>query len=266
MKIDKRNPRHWLLLSQQFIYTLLAALGRRLSSQPKKPRIVLYGHQLSGNLKALYDQWLQTHTANFDCYFLSLDPENSANLRRQGVRVLQCNKLSDMMVAGRCDAMITDHGLHFLSPLLDLSDIKFIDVWHGIPFKGFIPDDFLLQQRYDEVWVSSPLLKSIYENQFGFSSERVIDMGYARADRLFGGKPPTLSYRSQISIPKANKLVLYAPTWQQDHSAIIVVIDLHAVDDHLGGVAELERDDLGGRSLRARVEFVHDIVGAGAAT
>lgn len=217
MKIDKRNPRHWLLLSQQFVYSLLAAVGRWLSPRPKKPRIILYGHQLSGNLKALYDQWLHTHAANFDCYFLSLDPENSANLRRQGVRVLQCNKLSDMMMMGRCDAIITDHGLHLMSPLLGLTDIKFIDVWHGIPFKGFVPDDFLLQQRYNEVWVSSPLLKSIYEQQFGFSPERVIDMGYARADKLFRGESPIHSYRRQALIPKANKLVLYAPTWQQDH-------------------------------------------------
>jgi CDP-ribitol ribitolphosphotransferase len=217
MRIELANPRHWLLLGQQYIYTLLAAVGRRISPRPRKPLVILHGHQLSGNLKALYDQWRQVHTGDFDCYYLSLDPENSATLRRQGVRVLQCNRLRDMLQVGRCDAIITDHGLHLMSPLLRLTDIKFIDVWHGIPFKGFVPEDFQLQQRYHEVWVSSPLLKSIYEQQFKFAPEKVIDMGYARADKLFRGELPANSYRRQAAMFETHKLVLYAPTWQQDH-------------------------------------------------
>ena len=216
MKIDKGNPAHWLLLAQQFVYTLLASLGRYLSPRPKKPVVVLYGHQLSGNLKALYEQWRRAHKTEVDFYFLSLDPENSAILRRQGIQVLQCNRLRDMLLVGRCDAIITDHGLHLMTPFLRLTNIKFIDVWHGIPFKGFVPDDFRLQHRYDEVWVSSPLLKTIYVEKFGFDPEQVFDMGYARADKLFRGDTPTVSYRKQASIPEDHKLVLYAPTWQQD--------------------------------------------------
>jgi CDP-glycerol glycerophosphotransferase len=217
MKIEKGDPRHWLLLAQQYIYTLVAAAGRKFFKRPQKPIVVLYGHQLSGNLKALYDQWRQSHSSEFDCYFLSLDPEYSAQLHRQGLRVLQCNRLRDMLMVGRCDAIITDHGLHAMSSLLRLTDIKFIDVWHGIPFKGFVPEDFLVQHRYHEVWVSSPLLKDIYQRQFGFAPEKVIDTGYARADKLFRGDPPDNSYRGRASIPAANRLVLYAPTWQQDH-------------------------------------------------
>ena len=74
-----------------------------------------------------------------------------------------------------------------------------------------------MQQRYHEVWVSSPLLKKIYETQFGFAPDKVIDAGYARADKLFRGDSPANSYRRQAAIPETNKLVLYAPTWQQDH-------------------------------------------------
>lgn len=218
MKIDKRNPRHWLLLLQQGIYTLIAIVARKLSSKPPKPVVVLYGHQLSGNLQALYEGWQLSHRHSFDCHFLSLDPEYSRRLRRDGVSVLQCNSLRDMLRAVRCDAMVTDHGLHMMSALVRLTDIRFIDVWHGIPYKGFVPEDFRLQQRYDEVWVSSNLLKRIYEQQFGFADHKVVNMGYARADKLFRGDVPAISYRRGTSIPKEHKLVLYAPTWQQSNA------------------------------------------------
>jgi CDP-glycerol glycerophosphotransferase len=218
MKIDKRNPQHWFLLVQQGIYALAAAVTRLILGKSKKPIVILYGHQLSGNLKALYMEWQSRFQDHFDCYFLSLDPQYSRTLDDQGVRVLRCGKFRDMLVVGRCSAMITDHGLHAMQPLITLTNIIFIDVWHGIPFKGFVPEDFRVQQRYDEVWVSSPLLKEIYQDKFGFNPEIVKDLGYARADKLFLRQPPDPQLRVKASVPVGHKVVLYAPTWQQDDS------------------------------------------------
>jgi len=216
MKIDKRNPGHWLLLMQQGIYTLVSSVARFFLPTPKKPVVILYGHQLSGNLQALYCEWRSHYQDQFDCHFLSLDPGYSQQLREQGVRVLQCSKLQDMILVGRCKAIITDHGLHALHPFLSLTNILFIDVWHGIPFKGFIPEDFRVQQRYDEIWVSSPLLKEIYQTKFGFEPNIVKDLGYARADKLFLRQSPDPSLRKKAAIPVGKTVVLYAPTWQQD--------------------------------------------------
>jgi len=56
--------------------------------------------------------------------------------------------------------------------LLKLTDMKFIDVWHGIPFKGFDADDFRALHDYDAVLVASPSMKSMYEGKFGFDSAR----------------------------------------------------------------------------------------------
>ena len=218
LKTDKNNPYHWWLLAQQGLYTLLAIGVRFLSRKPPKPLVVLYGHQLSGNLKALYKEWQRSHRDDFDCYFLSLDPTYSEQLRQQGIAVLQCNKLGDMIVTGRCDVMITDHGLHAMGAFMRLTSMLFIDVWHGIPFKGFIPDDFRLQHRYDEVWVSSPLLKALYQDKFGFAPERVKSLGYARTDKLFRREAPDQNFSRQASIPNGQRIVLYAPTWQQDDS------------------------------------------------
>lgn len=218
MKINKRNPRHWFLLLQQGIHTLIAIAARYLSPKPPRPVVVLYGHQLSGNLRALFLEWRRSYRNRFDCYYLSLDPQYSDQLNREGVPVLRCGRLRDMLLVGRCDAMITDHGLHAMSPLLALTSIWFIDVWHGIPFKGFLPRDFRVLQRYDEVWVSSPLLKDIYQNKFGFRPQIVRALGYARSDKLFLKQPPDPLLRQQAAIPPGHRVVLYAPTWQQDDS------------------------------------------------
>ena len=216
MKIDKRNVGHWLLLLRQGLFTLLAIAYRYLTGVSQKPTVVLYGHQLSGNLKALYDEWERRRKSDFDCFFLSLDPAYGPQLASTGVNVLQCSKLTDMLRVGQCSAMITDHGLHAMTPLIRLTTIRFIDVWHGIPYKGFTPDDFRVQRTYDETWVSSPLLKKIYVEKFGFSPEKVQVLGYARSDKLFRRDPPETDLRAQLEIPDEHKIVLYAPTWQQD--------------------------------------------------
>lgn len=216
MKIDAANPRHWLLLLLQGLYTLLAIVLRPLRTPLRPPLVILYGHQLSGNLQALYREWQRSGQHQLTFYFLSLDPAYSARLKRAGVQVLQCNLLRDMLKLSQASAIITDHGLHLMTPLLRFTDILFIDVWHGIPFKGFVPDDFKLQHRYDEIWVSSPMLKHLYETRFGFRPDQVKALGYARTDKLFQATGTDSDFRKAATIPADRKIVLYAPTWQHD--------------------------------------------------
>ncbi|MFT4520910.1 MAG: CDP-glycerol glycerophosphotransferase (TagB/SpsB family) [Halioglobus sp.] len=218
MKIDRSNPKHWALLCLQGLYTLLAVVLRVVTPKPSKPIIILYGHQLSGNLKAIYAAWLKDRQDEFDFYFMSLDPVYSRTLTEQGVRVLRCASLLDMLMLTKCSVMITDHSLHLMTPLVRCTDICFVDVWHGIPFKGFIPSEFQLQHTYDEVWVSSSLLKSLYEDKFHFPPDTVHVTGYARTDNLFQQSPPDGNFREITGIPANQGIVLYAPTWQQDDS------------------------------------------------
>jgi CDP-glycerol glycerophosphotransferase (TagB/SpsB family) len=216
MKIDKGNPGHWLLLLRQGFYTWLGIAARWLGTAPARPRVVLYGHQLSGNLKALYAEWQQNFSHDFDCHFLSLDPEYCKALEAEGINTLRCGRLRDMLWVGRSSAMITDHGLHAMQPMVSLTSIQFIDVWHGIPYKGFTPDTFRVHHRYHEVWVSSDLLLKLYVEKFGFPAEIVFALGYARVDKIFQHLPANPSFRLQADIKQGTRLVLYAPTWKQE--------------------------------------------------
>lgn len=216
MKIDKSNAHHWALLLAQTFNASLAVIFRLLARKPKPPVVILYGHQFSGNLKAIYSQWAKATAADFTCYFLSLDPKSSKKLEAAGINILRCHSPTDMLKVATAEIMITDHGLHAMKILKVFSDIRFIDVWHGIPFKGFPPEEFAVQHTYDEVWVSSSFLRKLYINKLGFPESIVKPLGYARVDKLFSEAMPETSFKTKHKIPKNRLIVTYAPTWEHE--------------------------------------------------
>ncbi|WP_019612193.1 CDP-glycerol glycerophosphotransferase family protein [Thioalkalivibrio sp. AKL7] len=220
MKIDKRKPSHWLYLSASAFNVLAAILIRpllklRKAPSPPPPTILLYGHKLNGNLLALYNAFCTRHP-EMDVRFLTLDPLYQRELRSRGTRSTLLTAPAASLHLARAHAIISDHGLHTLQPLLALTDIRFFDVWHGIPFKGFDADDFRTQHRYDEVWVASPLHRELYTDRFGFDSKRVVATGYPRTDRLLQPESTPPEIRERLGLPVTGPLILFAPTWAQD--------------------------------------------------
>jgi len=217
MKIDRLNPRHWWLLLVSGVIALLAVLVRPFhQSRGRAKQVVLYGHKLGGNLLALY-RYIRAHPeSGIEVTFLSLDPDYAQKLTDQGESCVSLTSPTSLRVLCAADVLISDHGLHALLPLLYASNLRFVDVWHGIPFKGFDADDFRVQHRYDEVWVASPLMRKIYIERYGFRSERVIITGYARTDVLVASNQDTRAVRQRLGLPVGGRLVLFAPTWKQD--------------------------------------------------
>lgn len=219
MKVDKTNFRHWLLLARFGVNIAIAILLRPFISHRKADckLIVLYGHKLSGNLLAIY-RHLRIHGDGIHPVFLTMDTVYHYRLDAAGE--LSCLAVSPACIRllAHAEAVISDHGLHALQPMLSLSNLKFFDVWHGIPFKGFDSTDFRVQHHYDETWVSSPLMAELYINRFGFDKRQVVITGYARTDCLIqpGDTPEAIRQRLGLAYTQGRKLVLFAPTWKQD--------------------------------------------------
>jgi CDP-glycerol glycerophosphotransferase (TagB/SpsB family) len=217
MKIDRGNPIHWLLLTAFGLNCAVAMVLRHfVRHRGRRRTVVLYGHKLAGNLLAIYCKLREEYSASLDVKFLSLDPGHARELRRRGEACVSATSPGAIATLIRADAVISDHGLHSLQTLLRRSSIKFFDVWHGIPFKGFDADDFKVQRRYTESWVASPLLKRLYVERFGFEPSRVAVTGYARTDRLVTRDEDTFALRRKFGLPERGKLILFAPTWKQD--------------------------------------------------
>jgi CDP-glycerol glycerophosphotransferase (TagB/SpsB family) len=215
MKIDKTNPAHWLYLTLFALNVLLALCLRRFLSVPPKPLVLLYGHKLNGNLKSLYDDLRSLDDPPCTIAFLTMDPAYYRELAagQHSVFLAIAPRAIVALAAARC--IVSDHGLHVMSWLPRLTSIRFADVWHGIPFKGWDADDFRVLHFYDAIWVSSELVRRFYTERFGFGTDQVHVTGYGRTDALINGCTDLAHTRQSIGAPPApTKLILFAPTWQ----------------------------------------------------
>jgi CDP-glycerol glycerophosphotransferase len=217
LKIDTKNPFHWLYLVVFSLNTLVAAILRPFVRRKSGGLVLLYGHKLNSNLKAVYNFSRNSGENGPALCFLTIDPAYSRELKTAGERVLLAiNPLNIIKIAG-CDVIVSDHGLHALKILLRFSNIRFVDVWHGIPFKGFDADDFRTQHDYSEVWLTSALLKEMYATKFGFDRAILHVTGYARTDALVNKSADCGAVRERLGITgSTEKVILFAPTWQQD--------------------------------------------------
>lgn len=214
MKIDKRNPAHWCYLARFGLNVLLALCLRPFGRRSSRPLVLLYGHKLTGNLKALYDALRAAHDAPCEVRFLTMDPAYHRDLVAAGEAAVLAIGVAGIGALARVRVIVSDHGLHAMSWLPRLSDIRFVDVWHGVPYKGWDADDFRVQQGFDEIWVSSALMRRFYVERFGCRPAQVHVTGYGRTDRLVRQDEDQGSLRRALGVPPApTRLVLFAPTW-----------------------------------------------------
>lgn len=243
MKVEQGNLKHRWWLVRSALHVALAILARPFRRRNAKPVVLLYGHKLGGNLLALYEG-LVASGDGWDVAFLTLDPDYKRELEGKGVRVICASYSEGIGALVRADAVVAQHGLHTLEGLLRASDLRFFDVWHGIPFKGFLAEEFDVQHQYEETWVTSPLLQRMYVEKFGFAPEQVQVTGYARTDRLVRRDDDVAAIRRRIGVPESGRCVLFAPTWKQDaQQRSLYPFDIPA-DEFLAALSALcERHD-----------------------
>lgn len=219
MKIDKKNPKHLFALALFSVAVLIALLFRNFNFKKniKNKTIILYGHKLAGNLLAIYNHWEKKHKQDFELKFLTMDITYYQQLKADGVSVVLTSNLKQtVLLLAMADAVISSHGLHTMEWLVNRTNIKFFDVWHGIPFKGFDADDFRVQHKYDETWVASTLNAKLYAKRFGFHESKIKVTGYARTDQLAKPLISQQETKQRFQLPQNKPTILFAPTWQQD--------------------------------------------------
>jgi CDP-glycerol glycerophosphotransferase len=216
MKIDKGNPVHWLLLAAFFCCVLVAYAIRGFTRNAGRHRAIFYGHKLAGNLAPVYRALRSLHGDRWGACFLTMDRAYARELRSKGECAVFAVSWEAVRWMATAEVVVSDHGLHAMTPLLRARGLRFFDVWHGIPFKGFDGDDFQVQHRYAATWVASPLLERMYVERFGFKPERVHVTGYARTDQLVRQDMDVARIRQDFGLPATGRIILFAPTWKQD--------------------------------------------------
>jgi CDP-glycerol glycerophosphotransferase len=226
MKINRKNPEHIKALFVSAAYSFVASAVSPILRIKKPPYkvIIFYGHTLNGNLKVFYDFLMKE--PGYKPYFLVLDKNYLSQLKSNTAHpetILSALNFSDMKLVARADAFITSHGLHLMFPFRWLTGATFIDVWHAVSYKGFSRRSFWHLHGHDEIWVSSPYIRDIYINRFGFKRSKVKVTGYGRTDQLINGSLSRAKIIKKYSIPSAKKYVLIAPTWKQIDKGVSII-------------------------------------------
>jgi CDP-glycerol glycerophosphotransferase (TagB/SpsB family) len=246
MKIDKRNPQHWAILIKSAIYILIGILTRVFRNRGSGS-VVLYGHKLNGNLKAFAD-FIEQSNENKGLYsvvYATLDPSYYQDLKSSkcNVEVLSVSRLRDAMRIAHADVVITSHGMHILVLLNKLTSMKFVNAWHGVGWKGHMPDEFAFARSYAMNWVTSPTFRDIYRDKFEISSPMEIT-GYARTDVLVHPAISRQEILEKYNIDNVfDKVVLIAPTWEQKEGGHTILPFGLSADDFFGPLDTLAKEN-----------------------
>jgi CDP-glycerol glycerophosphotransferase len=236
LKIERDNPRHWVYAGAFAITLIAVVIARPFTRRRGDPLLLLYGHKLNGNLLALREGLGAED--DLDVAYLTMDPVYHRLLKGRGEPSVLAFSWKGLKSLCRARCIVTDHGPQLMAWLPTLTDIRFVDVWHGIPFKGWSSQDFRTLRRYDQVFVTSDLLKSIYVDRFGFRTSQVRVTGYARTDGLVRRSAPVDQVKAELGMT-GKKVVLFAPTWTHgaDRSEIPFGLDPSAFYSDMADVA-----------------------------
>jgi len=224
MRFDAKNPQIWYYFIRSFLnivvgHFLIKLLG--IKKKGKKLQIVLLSHRLNGNIKALLDYINRDKPMDVDISYIAIDYNYAKKLARDysKVRVLSTVRLKDTMRVLNSDVIVTTHGPSILYYIRKFQKKrpKFVDVWHGVSYKGLIPEDFKMYHMYDRICAPSLYFRDFYVNKWGFKDSQVRVTGWGRVDYYFNNSLDKKELLKKYNLNKGYKsIILYTPTHMSD--------------------------------------------------
>jgi len=216
MKFDRGSPRAWLIFIVTGFNIVVASAIAMLSPRKSRDRrhAVMSGHMFNGNLRAFYDS-VGRDAVKWEFRYAYIDLDAYRSRKVGDVAALSSVRLDHMIWMARADVVMTDHGPGIWSLLQILRpQIAFVEVWHGIGFKGLRPDLGREIARYRALFAASDWdgSDSLGKRERDIAPE-VIATGYAAVDSL--ARPQGIDAVSDgygLESERSGQ-VLIAPTW-----------------------------------------------------
>ena len=218
VRIEVRNPRHWRMLAlSALFFTLSSIIVRFRRKLTSSHLVVLYGATFRPTLDHIFREAAATQESPLQFVYTSFDeaylkkleahpPEGAISARPDTFR-------GALTLASAKVAILADRP-RTMTILRKLAGLFFIDVWHGVSFKGIKRPGFL--RHYDEVWVASDFLKDLYVTHCKIPAERVVAIGYSPFDDI--SKPPPSRERllEALDLPReSGPIIGVAATWNE---------------------------------------------------
>jgi len=223
MRVDKKSPRCWYYFSRTLFNIVIGTilLSFRPKKKSKKLRIILFGHRLNGNIKALLDYVKREKLNDVEVSFIAIDKRYYKLLKNEDkkLKVLSSQHLLDVLYLLQSDVIVSTHGpsIFLLIRKLGLKKPKFVEVSHGIGYKGFVPKDWKYYHFYDKIFASSRYHKRFYVERWGFKDSQVVPTGWGRVDYYFNNTLDKNQLLTKYNISdKYKSIVLIAPSHKLD--------------------------------------------------
>lgn len=185
-------------------------------SRRSSGEIVLFGHDLNGNLAA-FDRYLAGRDDAPRVVFMTDSAQTYARETAAGRHILYSARISHLYRVAKAAVVVTSHGpINLFRWPKRAHRPVFVDVWHGVGYKTD-PQTLASMTSYDAHFVASPLLHDLHVS-FGLPEPLNRITGYARTDEL-ATLDLTAHQRSDILAgygldpAEQRTIVLYAPTW-----------------------------------------------------
>ena len=140
MKFNKYQLSHYFVFLVSIIILLIAFLTKIFKKQLNNKNVILYGHKLYGNLKAIYKN---KSDINSEVFYLTLDKKYYNLLKQENINVLYGLRLKDVFKVVNCKIFICDHGLHFYKILMSLKPKPGYKATIKNTIEKVIPKDFV---------------------------------------------------------------------------------------------------------------------------
>lgn len=203
MKFNFKRPSHYLIYSI-FVINLSISFFFYLFNKKQKNRIILFGHTLDGNILDIYKQ---NQSFKQEIYYLSFSykeyKENTFD------RYLYIYRTKDVLKVVKSKVFIATHGIPFHTLFHLLTEIKYINIGHGI-FNVFNKNNPLIPNDYfHSYWLPTKFEKDIREKNYKKKIPSYKVTGWLRTENLFKNYSQN-SLKMKYNL--TDKLGLFAPS------------------------------------------------------
>lgn len=212
MRLDKKNPQHFLIFLQILINTIVLRIFYIFFKKPESENISItfFGQKLQGNIEILFQQLenynLQYATLSRQEYKMLLTKYQNDNNKK----ILFYPNLTHFFKAFNSSILITSHGIFFNKYLKNFLNYKSIFVGNSI--SGLIFSNKNIQSLYvhDKVLLFSNYELDMYKNEFKYKKNNIEVTGYPRIKHLIDNKYNISRLANKSNFKK--NIVLIAPT------------------------------------------------------
>ena len=223
MKFNGYQLSHYFVFLISLIILLIAFSTKIFKKQLNNKNVILYGHKLYGNLKAIYEN---KSDINSEVFYLTLDKKYYDSLKQENINSLYGLRLKDVYKVVNCKVFICDHGLHFYKILMSLKNIIFVDTNHGIPYHKDAFNGIEYFSKFNHVWLMSHYHEELFK-KFKFTGNNTEVTGYGRLDDLIQFSNKNEDEKNKIIDDLKNEydlnfenIILMAPTWVHNHKVL----------------------------------------------